>query len=187
MFSKISKSTQDGRKRKREFGISSLLIDREDLWKSNNAYLLLPAALEGTSDVNTSIPIDWKSIHATSRAVKNLDQNEDEDLENCQPHKKYSIFKAFSQFFSPWQEKSLNGATFAGKSPRQEKSLENYLTFVGNCQVPISQVADVAVLTRHTMMIYPVLTVLHNTTARSQFPGEKDSEFKSYAEFFMTK
>ncbi|KAG0553607.1 hypothetical protein KC19_12G024900 [Ceratodon purpureus] len=195
MFSKMSKSAQEGRKRKRGSGISSLFIDREDLWKSNNAYLLLPAALKETSDLDSSIPIDWKSIQATSSAVKNLEQNEneDEDSENCQPRKKYSIFKALSQLFSPRQEKPLeNGLTCAGyrqlpNSQRQGKSVENFLTFAGNRPVSISQVADVAVLTRHTMMIYPVLGVLYDRTALSHFPRENDSEFKSYAEFFKMK
>jgi len=78
MFSKMSKSVQGGRKRKRGSDVSSLFIDRTDLWKPNNAYLILPAV---TSNFDTAIPIDWESIQSTSSALKNLAQQEDQDLE----------------------------------------------------------------------------------------------------------
>lgn len=191
MFSKMSKSAQEGKKRKRGSSISSLFIDGNDLWKPNNAYLLLPAALKETFDFGTSIPIDWKSIETTSSAVKNFVQNEEQDFENAQPRKKIqkvSIFKSFTRLFCPPQEKSLeNCLTSAGNrqdpySQRQEKSLN-----FANRQLPISQVADVAVLTYHTKMIYAVITVLDGMTAQTQFSGEKDSEFKSYEDFFKKK
>lgn len=175
MFSKMSKSAQDSRKRKRGAGVSSLFLDRTDLWKSNNAYLILPAVLEETRNVGTAIPIDWKSIQSTSSAVKNLAQHEEqEDSEIYPPRKKYSLFKALTQLFTHRQERSQS---------------ENCLTLAGNCQVPNSQLADVAVLTLHTMIIYPVLSVLYDTTAQSQFPfpGEGNPELKSYADFFKMK
>jgi hypothetical protein len=188
MFSKMSKSAQEGRKRKRGASISSLFFERENLWKSNNAYLLLPATLGVSSGLDPSIQIDWKSIQTTSNTARNVEQNDEEDSEDCKP-RKYSIVKALSRFFSPREQ---NGVTVAANrqvpsSERQGTSVESFLTFAGNRQVPMSQVVNVAVLTHHTMMIYPVLTVLSDTTAQSQFPGEKDSEFKSYAEFFKMK
>lgn len=171
MFSKMIQPVQENRKRKRESAISSFLTERMGLWKSNNAYLLLPAVLEGSNDVGTLAPIDWKIIQATSSVVKNLVLPEDPDFKHSQPRKRFKFLEILTRPFS-----------FVRRKPPV-----NCLTFAGNHQVATSELVDVAVLTGHTGIIYPVLRVLHDTTAHSQFPGEKNREFKTYAEFFKIK
>lgn len=163
MFSKMSKSAKNSRKRKRGSEVSSLFIDRTDLWKPNNAYLILPAE---SNNFGTAVPIDWKSIQSTSSAVKNLE----EDSEVCPPRKKYSFLKKVTQFFN-----------------RQEQPQETSLTLAGNRQALTSELADVAVLTLHTTMIYSVLSVLPDTTAQSQFPFPGEENLKTYADFFKAK
>lgn len=150
MFSKMSKGAKEFKKRRRGSELSSLFIDREDLWDSKNAYLLLPAVSNG---------VDWETIEKTSNAVKNVD----EDSEICPPRKKRS---------------------FIGFSARKEPPTE--LTLAGNRQAFPSELADMAVLTLHTTMIYTVLSVLNDTNAHSDFPFPGEN-IKSYADFFNTK
>ncbi|XP_057825712.2 endoribonuclease Dicer homolog 3 isoform X2 [Cryptomeria japonica] len=143
-----------------------IITETKNLWCSSYMYLLLP--LE--SDKSGAIGIDWKCIETCAASAREFKLLSTISKEN---HSTIVI-------------DNTKKVPMAGSTHLYSQGESEILILArGICES--SNLIDKAVVTVHNGMIYQVVSIIHDATAKSPFPSKKDSKprYDSYSDYFQ--